>query len=117
VSAALESSVRSRVPKKGLSFVLRRSSPSLAGLVGLVLLVGSLAVAIGQVPVGTVIACALGLVLLEYLVAPWTIEWLVPAQRIEHDGSRYLTDHHLGEVVAPTLPRRRRATGAPGNRR
>jgi Zn-dependent protease with chaperone function len=78
-------------------------------LVGLVLLAGSLAVAIGHVPVGTVIACAIGFVFLEYLVAPWTIEWLVPAQRIEHDGTRYLTDRHVGDVVA----RRCRDAGVP----
>jgi hypothetical protein len=85
VSAAIGTSEGRRVPKRGLSFVLRRSSPSLVSLVGLVVLVGAVAVTIGRVSVVVVVACAFVLVALEYLVAPWTIEWLVPAQRIEHD--------------------------------
>ena len=102
-------SAGSAVPKKGLSFVLRRSSPSLAGLLGLVALVGVLVVSIGRVPIGAVIAGAIALVVLEYIVAPWTIQWLVPAQLIEHDGTRYLTDRSVGDIVA----RRCRDSGVP----
>ena len=97
------------LPTKGLSFVLRRSLPSLVGLAGLVGLVGIFAVAVAHVPVAAVVASAIGVVGLEYLIAPWTIEWIVPARRIDHDGSRYLTNLPVGELVA----RRCRDSGVP----
>ncbi len=45
-------------------------------------------------------AFALVMVFVQYLLNPFFIQWLVPANRIEHDGQRYLTDHPVGEIVA-----------------
>ncbi|MFN8034348.1 MAG: M48 family metalloprotease [Acidimicrobiia bacterium] len=92
-----------------MGFVLRRSLPSLTGLVGLLLAVGVAAVVFAGAPVWFPAAFAIAMLLVQYVVNPWIVEWLVPAHVIEHDGERYLTDHVVGEIVA----RRCREAGIP----
>jgi Zn-dependent protease with chaperone function len=83
-----------------MQFVLRRSLPSIAGLLGLLLAVGFAVVAFLGAPVWFPMAFAIAVLAIQYLVNPWIISWLVPATVIPHDGSRYATDHPLGDIVA-----------------
>ncbi|HEX2065145.1 MAG TPA: M48 family metalloprotease, partial [Acidimicrobiales bacterium] len=83
-----------------MGFVLRRSLPSMAGLLGLLLAVGFALVGVAGAPVWFPMAFAVGVLLVQYLVNPWIIQWLVPATVIGHDGTRYDTDHPLGRLVA-----------------
>ena len=83
-----------------MNFVLRRSLPSLGGLVGLLLAVGFLAVATIGLPVWFPVALAIGVMLVQYAVNPFIIEWLVPAVVVAHDGETYALDHPLCESVA-----------------
>lgn len=83
-----------------MNYVLRRSLPSIGGLIGLLLAVGVAAVAFADFPVWFPAAFALAMVGIQYLFNPWFIQWLVPATRIDHDGERYLTDHRVGDIVA-----------------
>ncbi|MDQ3574906.1 MAG: M48 family metalloprotease [Actinomycetota bacterium] len=82
-----------------MSFVLRKSLPSLGGLVGLLLAVGfAFTFAVGA-PLWFPMAFAIVVVAIQYLVNPWLIQWLVPATVIDHAGGRYLTDHPVGAMV------------------
>ena len=92
-----------------MTFVLRRSLPSIAGLVGLLLAVGVAFVVFLGAPGWFPPVFAIGMIGLQYLINPYIIQWLVPAAVIEHDGHRYQTDHVLGEIVA----RRCRDAGIP----
>ena len=92
-----------------MGFVLRSSLPSLGGLVGLLLAVGFALVALAGAPLWFPMAFAVVVLLVQYLVNPWIIQWLVPATVVGHDGTRYDTDHPLGELVA----RRCREAGVP----
>ena len=92
-----------------MRFVLRRSLPSIGGLLALVLAVGLAAVFALGFPLWFPAAFAIAVVLVQYAVNPLIIQWLVPATVIDHDGERYLTDHPVGEIVA----RRCRAAGVP----
>lgn len=92
-----------------MRFVLRRSLPSIGGLLALVLAVGLAAVFALGFPLWFPAAFAIAVVLLQYAVNPLIIQWLVPATVIDHDGERYLTDHPVGEIVA----RRCREAGVP----
>ena len=92
-----------------MGFVLRRSLPSISGLLALLLGVGFAAVAFLGFPLWFPVAFAILAVLIQYAINPFIIQWLVPATVIEHDGQRYLTDHPLGELVA----RRCRDSGVP----
>ena len=83
-----------------MTFVLRRSLPSIAGLVGLLLAVGFAVVAFLGAPVWFPVAFAVGILVVQYLVNPWIIQWLVPATVIPHDGRRYDVGHPLGDIVA-----------------
>ncbi len=83
-----------------MKFVLRRSLPSIAGLVGLLLTVGFAAVAFLDAPVWFPVAFAVVMVGIQYVVNPYIIQWLVPATVIAHDGRRYAIDHPLGDIVA-----------------
>ena len=89
--------------------VMRRSLPSLGLLMALLLAVGFAAVVFVGGPVWLPVAFAVGVILVQYLINPLIIEWLVPATVVEQDGQRYLTDHALGEIVA----RRCRDAGVP----
>jgi Zn-dependent protease with chaperone function len=92
-----------------MGFVLRRSLPSIAGLLALVLAVGVLLVAFAGAPLWFPAIFAIVIIGIQYLINPTIIEWLVPAGEIPHDGNRYLTDQPLGELVA----RRCRDAGIP----
>src|SRR4051794_27298748 len=92
-----------------MSFVLRRSLPSMAGLVGLLLVVGYAVVAFAGGPLWFPVAFAVGILLLQYLINPFVIEWLVPAELIARTADGYATDHAVGELVA----RRCRDAGVP----
>ncbi|HEX2119068.1 MAG TPA: M48 family metalloprotease [Acidimicrobiales bacterium] len=83
-----------------MTFVLRRSLPTIGGLIGLLLAVGFAVVAFLGAPVWFPVALAVAVLAIQYLVNPWIIQWLVPATVIPNDGQRYLTDHPLGDVVA-----------------
>jgi Zn-dependent protease with chaperone function len=92
-----------------MGFVLRRSLPSIGGLIGLLLAVGFAGVVFLGAPMSFPAAFAIVMIGIQYLVNPYIIRWLVPAAVIEHDGDRYLTDHPVGEIVA----RRCRDAGIP----
>jgi len=92
-----------------MGFVLRRSLPSISGLLALLIGVGFAAVAFLGFPLWFPIAFAVVLLLVQYAINPLIIQWLVPASVIDHDGHRYLTDHAVGELVA----RRCRDAGVP----
>lgn len=83
-----------------MKFVLRRSLPSIGGLVGLLLVVGYAIVAFLGAPLWFPVAFAVAILGVQYVVNPFIIQWLVPATVIPHDGHRYLTDHPLGDIVA-----------------
>jgi Zn-dependent protease with chaperone function len=83
-----------------MNFVLRRSLPSLGGLVGLLLAVGFLAVTTVGAPLWFPVALAVVVILVQYAVNPFLIEWLVPAVVVGHDGERYSLDHPLCDSVA-----------------
>ena len=89
--------------------MLRRSLPSIGGLLALVLAVGVGAVFAVGLPLWFPAVFAIAVVLLQYAVNPLIIQWLVPATVCEHDDERYLTDHPVGEIVA----RRCREAGIP----
>lgn len=93
----------------GMTHVLRRSLPSIGGLLGLFLAVGFAITAVAGAPLWFPMAFAGAIVGVQYVVNPWLIQWLVPAGVIAHDGTRYATDHALGELVA----RRCRDAGIP----
>ena len=86
-------------PRPGFSFVARRSLPSAAALLGLAIAIGTIAV-LGGAPPWAPLAIGLVLLTVQFVTAPFVVQWLVPATVIEHDGSRYLTDYRVGEIVA-----------------
>src|SRR5438309_1600998 len=92
-----------------MSFVMRRSLPSMAGLVGLLLLVGYAVVVFAGGPIWFPVVFAVGLLLLQYLVNPFIVEWLVPAELVARTDDGYATDHPVGAIVA----RRCRDAGVP----
>jgi len=92
-----------------MGFTLRRSLPSIMGLLALVLIVGVAAVIWAGAPIWFPAVFAIVIIGVQFAINPLIIQWLVPASVIEHDGSRYLTDHPLGELVA----RRCRDAGVP----
>jgi len=57
-----------------MNFVLRRSLPSLGGLVGLLMAVGFLAVATVGFPVWFPVVLAIVVILVQYAVNPFVIE-------------------------------------------
>jgi Zn-dependent protease with chaperone function len=83
-----------------MGFVLRRSLPSIVGLIGLAVGVGFLLVVFAGAPLWFPAIFAIGLIALQYAINPMIIEWMVPAGIIDHDGTRYLTEHPIGEIVA-----------------
>ncbi len=83
-----------------MKFVLRRSLPSIGGLIGLLLIVGFAVVYFLGAPMWFPAAFAIALLGVQFLVNPYIIRWLVPAAVIEHDGQRYATDHPIGEILA-----------------
>jgi heat shock protein HtpX len=92
-----------------MGFVLRRSLPSIGGLLALLIAVGFAAVVFLGAPLWFPMAFAAALVGVQYVVNPWIIQWLIPASVITHDGRRYETEHALGDSVV----RRCRQAGIP----
>ncbi|MGI9021809.1 MAG: M48 family metalloprotease [Acidimicrobiales bacterium] len=92
-----------------MGFVLKRSLPSIGGLVGLLLAVGVAVVIFLGAPVWFPAAFAIGMIGLQFLINPRIIEWLVPAEIVAREGDGYATDHRIGVIVA----RRCRAAGIP----
>jgi Zn-dependent protease with chaperone function len=92
-----------------MGFVLRRSLPSIGLLLALVLAVGFAAVPLLGAPVWFPVAFAIAILLVQFVVNPFLIQWLVPATVIDHDGDHYAIDHPLGDIVA----RRCRDAGIP----
>jgi Zn-dependent protease with chaperone function len=92
-----------------MSFVIRKSLPSISGLLGLLLVVGFAFVFFLGAPVWFPVAFAIVMVGVQFAINPWIIQWLVPATVIERAGGRYLTDHVVGELVA----KRCREAGVP----
>jgi Zn-dependent protease with chaperone function len=92
-----------------MGFVLRRSLPSITGLLALLLGVGAAAVVFAGFPVWFPAAFALAMVGLQFALNPRFIEWLVPATEVSRDGDAYRTDHVVGSIVA----RRCRDAGVP----
>ena len=92
-----------------MGFVLRRSLPSLGGLLALLLTVGFAAVFFLSAPVWFPVAFAVALLGVQFVVNPRIIEWLVPASVVDRAGDGYAIDHPLGTIVA----RRCRAAGIP----
>src|SRR5437763_5760499 len=92
-----------------MGFTLRRSLPSITGLLALLLIIGVAAVIFAGAPVWFPAVFAIAVIGLQYAINPLIIQWLVPADVIGHDGQRYLTDHPVGELVA----RRCRDAGVP----
>jgi Zn-dependent protease with chaperone function len=78
-------------------------------LLFLVLAVGFAAALYVGLPLWFPVAFAVVVLLAQYALNPLFIQWLVPASVIEHDGTRYLTDDPIGELVA----RRCRDAGVP----
>src|SRR5436305_8014977 len=83
-----------------MGFTIRRSLPSITGLLALVLIIGVAAVVFAGAPVWFPAVFALVFIGLQYAINPLIIQWLVPATVIDHDGERYLTEHPLGALVA-----------------
>ncbi|MDQ1426948.1 MAG: hypothetical protein QOK39_424 [Acidimicrobiaceae bacterium] len=83
-----------------MGFVLRRSLLSITGLLALVLAVGVAFVVVLGAPLWFPAIFAIAIVGIQYLINPRIMEWLVPATVIDDDGTRYLTDHPVGAVVA-----------------
>ncbi|MDQ3946627.1 MAG: zinc metalloprotease HtpX [Actinomycetota bacterium] len=92
-----------------MSFVLRRSLPMLGTLVGLLMGVGFLAVATVGAPVWFPVAFAIVVIIAQFAINPWIIEWLVPAVIVGHDAEGYTLDHPVSGIVA----RRCREAGIP----
>lgn len=94
-----------------MTFVLRRSIPSLASLVGLLLAVGVAFTWWSGAPPWFPAAFALVMLGVQFVVNPWIVQWLVPAEVVplRSDGAGYATDHALGDIVA----RRCREAGVP----
>src|SRR3954468_13278581 len=92
-----------------MGLMLRRSLPSIAGLLALVLIVGVAAVIWAGAPVWFPAVFAIVIIGVQFAINPLIIQWLVPAWVNAHDGTRYLTNPPLGELVA----RRCRDAGIP----
>ncbi|TMK21130.1 MAG: protease [Actinobacteria bacterium] len=83
-----------------MSFVLRRSLPSLTGLVALLVGVGFLAVAYLDAPLWFPAGFAIAIILLQYAINPRIIQWLIPAGIVPMEGGRYATEHPVGRLLA-----------------
>ncbi|MCK9902851.1 M48 family metalloprotease [Frankia sp. Cpl3] len=82
------------------SYVWRRSMAALSALGGVLILACWLLAAVTPVPVLVPVAILFGLTVLQFLVGPRVIEWLVPAQEQASDGERYLSDEPVAGIVA-----------------
>jgi len=81
-------------------FALRRALPALVGVLTVLVGVGLVAVVLAGLPLWLPFGFALLLMGVQYAIAPWLMERLIPAEPVLHDGTRYLTEHPLGEILA-----------------
>lgn len=89
-------------------YVWRRSGLSLGLLAALLVLGGTVLVAVG-LPVWAPALLSVGLLAAQYVWGPRLIEWLVPAREVPRLTDGYATDHPVGELLA----RRCREAGLP----
>jgi Zn-dependent protease with chaperone function len=82
-----------------MSFVWRRSLPSLAGLTGLMIGIGFAAVGFLNAPLWFPFAFAIAMILLQYAINPRIIEWLIPATIVPRTADGYGTDHPLARIL------------------
>src|SRR5688572_4398801 len=84
-----------------MAFVIRRSIPSLLMLLGLVFAGGAVLVWLGA-PLWVPVALSLTIVLVQWLIGPRLVEWLIPADEIRRraDGAGYETDDPFPRLVA-----------------
>ena len=82
-----------------MSFVWRRSLPSLAGLSGLLIGIGFAAVGFLNAPLWFPFGFAIAMILLQYAINPRLIEWLIPATIIPRTADGYGTDHPLARIL------------------
>jgi len=92
-----------------MGFVIRRSLPSLGGLVALLLAAGFAAVVFLEAPLWFPVGFAVAMLVVQFVVNPWVIQWLVPAGVVGRTAEGYDLDHPLGRIVAD----RCRAAGVP----
>lgn len=79
--------------------VLQRSASALALLAALLAAGGAVLVELGT-PLWVPVALSVLLVAGQWAVAPYVVEWLIPARELPRTDSGYATDHHLAELVA-----------------
>ena len=78
-------------------YVFRRSLPSVSALLALLVVVGTAAVWFLDAPLWFPAVFAIGMLGIQYVVNPWIIQWLVPAQVVaDRNGG---TDHPVVELV------------------
>src|SRR5262245_61428239 len=77
---------------KAAASIFYRAIPTLVGLAALLGIVAILFVALVDVSVVAVAVGAAVFVVLDYAISPSFVEWLIPASRIERDGSTYTTN-------------------------
>jgi len=82
-----------------MSFVWRRSLPSLAGLTGLMIGIGFAAVGFLNAPLWFPFAFAIVMILVQYAINPRIIEWLIPATIVPRTADGYGTDHPLARIL------------------
>src|SRR5687767_12332385 len=84
-----------------MALLIRRSIPSLLVLLGLVFAGGAALVWLGA-PLWVPVVLSLAIVVLQWLVSPRVIEWLIPAEEIPRraDGTGYETENAFGRIVA-----------------
>ena len=80
-------------------YVLRRSALALGLLSALLAAGGAVLVAVG-VPVWVPLALSLLVVVAQWALSPYLVQWLIPARELRRRaGGGYETDHVLGELV------------------
>ena len=88
------------------------SLPAVAGLVALVGAAGAAAMSAG-VAIGAVASLAAVFIVVDLIISPHVIEWIVPARTLEHDGNNYLATNALERRLAPIVTRRCADAGLP----
>ncbi|MEL7207445.1 MAG: M48 family metalloprotease [Actinomycetota bacterium] len=88
---------------------LRMTLPAGVALVALPVIVGIAFVELLDAPIWLPALLAVVFLVLQFVFAPFLIQWLTPARRVVWNGERYETDHPVGELLA----RRCRQAGIP----
>ena len=88
------------------------SLPAVAGLVALVGAAGAVAMSEG-VPIGALASLAMVFIVVDLIISPHLIEWIVPARTLERDGNGYVATNALERRLAPIVTRRCADAGLP----